>query len=272
VSKKLLIYEKVVALSNQRHREWSIKSENSYGFARGLNSVPLTAIEFPKAAAEYPIVFVSAGEEVVPVAVMGVRDGENLFLDSDGKLDAGYVPAFLRRYPFVFSASEDGSTFTLCIDETFEGFNQDGRGERLSDGEGEQTRYLGGGLGFLQEYQAHFAATRRFCKKLQELELLEPVGAQFRLKDGQTGALTGFMVIQRRKLQEITGEKLEELSRTGELELAYVHLQSIQNLARMLRRASASSTENAAADDTAAEASEADDMGVRLEGEPAGRA
>lgn len=272
MSKKLLIYEQVVPLSNERHREWSIKSDNSYEFARGLNSIPLTAIEFPKAAADYPIVFVSAGDEVVPVAVTGVRDGENLFLDADGRLDAGYVPAFLRRYPFVFSASEDGTTFTLCIDETFEGFNQDGRGERLFDGEGEQTRYLGGVLGFLQEYQAHFAATRRFCKKLQELELLEPVGAQFRLKSGQTGALTGFQVIQRKKLQEIPGEKLEEMSRTGELELAYVHLQSIQNLAGMLRRASAAPAEDAPAAEAPAEAVDTDDLGVRLEGEPAGRA
>jgi hypothetical protein len=255
VSKQLLIYEQVAPLSNERHREWSIKRENSYGFARGLSSVPLTAVEFPKAAADYPIVFVPAGEEVVPSAVLGVRDGQNLFLDADGRIDAGYVPAFLRRYPFVFSTSKDGRTFALCIDEKFEGFNQDGRGERLFDGEGEQTNYLAGVLGFLQEYQAHFAATRRFCKKLQELELLESVGARFRLENGQSGALTGFQVIQRSKLHALSGEKLEELSKTGELELAYAHLQSLQNLGGMLRRVNALPSDDAAEGEAAPAAS-----------------
>jgi hypothetical protein len=92
-------------------------------------------------------------------------------------------------------------------------------------------------LNFLQEYQAHFNRTRAFCSKLKELDLLEPMQAEFTLPSGKKTSLTGFQAINRAKLQALPGDTLEELSKTGELELMYTHLQSMRNFSAMVSRA-----------------------------------
>jgi hypothetical protein len=132
MTKQLLIYGAAEAVNKQKHKEWSVKSGADFSFASEVISVPLTAVEFIPASQDFAIVFSGEGDNIMPVAVMGVRENENLYIKADGSIDATYAPAFLRRYPFVFSSNDDGSNFTLCIDEGFEGCNQDNRGERLT--------------------------------------------------------------------------------------------------------------------------------------------
>jgi len=236
VAKQLLIYEKATPVTTQKHGDWSIKPGSGYTFAGGINSVPLTTVEFANSASEYAIVFTGEGDQIMPAVILGVRDQENLYLQEDGAWDARYVPAFVRRYPFVFASAEDGKTFTLCIDEEFEGCNSDGKGERLFDAEGAQTQYLKGVLAFLQDYQAQFVRTRAFCQKLQELNLLEPMQAMVTLGSGEQSSLAGFMGIERERLKALSGEQLADLARTDALELAYLPLHSLRNLSAVANR------------------------------------
>ena len=233
---QLLFYETAVQLSREKHRDWSIKKASDYSFAKNVNAVPLTAIEFAKAAAEYAIVFAGTEENVMPAVILGIQNNQNLYLNSDGTWQAKYIPAFVRRYPFVFSRTKDGQKFVLCLDESFSGCNQKGLGERLFDAQGSQTQYLDNVLNFLQQYQGQFQLTEAFCKKLTELNLLEPMQAQITLKTGQQVALTGFMAINRDRLKALTGEKLAELARTNELELMFIHLQSMGHFTDMVSR------------------------------------
>jgi hypothetical protein len=236
VTKQLLIYEKAAPVTTQKHGDWSVKPGSGYSFASGVNSVPLTTVEFANSASEYTIVFTGTEDQVMPAVILGMRDNENLYLKDDGVWDARYVPAFIRRYPFVFSSSEDGKTFTLCIDEEFEGCNTDGKGERLFDAEGNQTQYLKGVLAFLQDYQAQFERTKAFCRKLKELNLLEPMQAMFTLSSGEQSSLAGFMGIERERLKALSGEQLADLARTDALELAYLQLHSLRNLSAVANR------------------------------------
>jgi hypothetical protein len=236
MAKQLLIYERAVPVSRQRHGGTSVKSGRSFGFAREVNSVPLMAAEFANAAAEYAIVFAGQGEDIIPVVLLGVRDSENLFVKEDGSWAGKYVPAFLRRYPFVFSSTDDGNNFTLCIDEGFEGVNKTGKGEKLFDAEGERTQYLQNVLGFLQAYQVQFTRTKALTKKLQDLKLLDPVQARFTLPDGRVLSLTGFHTVNREKLRALTPEQLGELARNDNLELIYLHLHSMRHLAETAGR------------------------------------
>jgi hypothetical protein len=225
---QLLIYETAVPVSSGRHGKASIELRKGYGFARGINSVPLMAVEFPQAAPEYAIVFAQNGTEVLPVVILGARTGENLYVKEDDSWNASYLPAFVRRYPFIFSANEDGKTFTLCVDEAFQGLNYLGRGEALFDAEGKQTPYVDDVLKFLQEYRAQFMRTQAFCRKLVELNLLEPMRAQFTLGTEKM-SLGGFQAVDRAKLKALSGETLAQLAATDELELIYLHLQSLRN-------------------------------------------
>ncbi|QDW36916.1 SapC family protein [Bradyrhizobium sp. KBS0727] len=233
---QLLIYETVVPVMFANHRHSSVDIGRNFAFSSKINSVPLTAIEFRDAQSDYPIVFAGNKEGVMPAVILGLREGENLYLSRDGKWDARYIPAFVRRYPFVFAKSEDGERFNLCIDEQFSGFNGDGRGERLFTDDGKPTTYVENILKFLQEYQLQFHRTERFCKKLLELDLLEPMHAQVEMNSGEKYSLGGFMAVNREKLKELSGEKLAELAKTDELELIYLHLQSMRNFAALKDR------------------------------------
>ena len=223
-----LIYETAVPVSSGRHAKASVEAGQDYGYTRHVNSVPLTAVEFAMASAEYAIVFAVTGDEVLPVAILGARKNENLYLAADGAWQAKYIPAFIRRYPFVFSANADNETFTLCVDEAFPGLNYLGRGQPLFS-DGKPTPYVDNVLKFLQEYRIQFTRTQAYCAKLKQLGLLEPMQAQFTTTSGEKMSLTGFMVISRDKLKALAGEQLAELAKTDELELIYLHLQSMRN-------------------------------------------
>jgi SapC len=244
---QLLIYETVVPVMFANHRHSSVEIGRNFAFSSKVNSVPLTAVEFREALSDYPIVFAGNKEAVMPAIILGLREGENLYLSNDGKWDARYVPAFVRRYPFVFAKSDDEQRFNLCIDEQFSGFNGDGRGERLFTDDGKPTTYVENILKFLQEYQLQFHRTERFCKRILELDLLEPMQAQVELNSGEKYSLGGFMAVNREKLKELPAEKLAELAKTDELELIYLHLQSMRNFGALKDRLGLARAEKIAA-------------------------
>lgn len=226
---QLLIYETAVPVSNGRHAKCSVEAGRGFAFTRKVNSVPLMAVEFPQSAPEYAIVFAQSGDGVMPVVILGARPNENLYLTEDDSWSAKYVPAFIRRYPFVFSPSADGKTFTLCVDEAFQGLNYQGRGNALFTEDGKHTPYVDNVLKFLQEYRAQFLRTQAFTGKLKELDLLEPMQAQFTLESGEKMSLGGFQAVDRKRLKALPAEKLADLAATDELELVYLHLQSMRN-------------------------------------------
>ena len=223
MSTQLLFYKEAIPVSKEQHAVLSIDTTQDYSFASGVNSVPLTATEFPFAARDYVIVF--AGPETpIPAAILGVQQDRNVFVSTEGKWEGRYIPAFVRRYPFVFSSNEDSSTFTLCVDKEFKGLNEDGRGVKLFSDEGENTPYLDKMLNFLQEYQLQFQRTQAFCQKLKEFELLESMQAHFSLPSGSQQSLTGFQVISRDRLKALDADQLAELAKSDALELAYLHV------------------------------------------------
>jgi len=104
--------------------------------------VPITAVEFPLASAEYTIVFAAEGENVMPAVLPEVKNQQNLYLSSQARWKASYIPAFVRRYPFVFSSSNNVKTLTLCMDESLPGVNREGKGDALLGSDGKPTPYV----------------------------------------------------------------------------------------------------------------------------------
>lgn len=233
---QLLVYEAAVPVTHARHRAWSVEVGGDYAFSRHVNSVPLMEVEFPSAASEYPIVFGGTGDVVMPAVILGLRAEENLFVDADGGWKGRYIPAFLRRYPFVFSSRDEGRTFTLCIDESFPGCNPDGRGQKLFGDDAKPTPFVDNVLKFLQQYQVEFTRTQNFCKKLKDLNLLEPMQAQISLDSGEKRLLTGFSAVSRARLKTLSSDALADLVRSDELELLYTHLYSMRNFGAMRDR------------------------------------
>ncbi len=233
---QLLFYETAVPVTSNAHRDLSVRTGENYSFATKVNSVPLTAIEFSAAAAHYPIVFAGSDDKVMPAVILGVTGSQNLFVDGEGRWTGGYIPAFVRRYPFVFSTDRNAQNFVLHIDETFEGCNRDGRGERLFDSDGKHTQYLQSILRFLQDYQGQFRRTEAYCARLKELGLLQPMQAQFNLNSGERQSLSGFMAVNREKLKALGDTELRQMFDTDELECTFLHLHSMRHFNDMLGR------------------------------------
>jgi SapC len=229
MGKQLLIYETAVPITPARHGKHSVEVDGNYAFSAGVNAVPLMAVEILRAATEYAVVFTPVGDDVMPAVVLGVKGDQNLYLGPDGHWNAKYIPAFIRRYPFVFAASADNKTLTLCVDEAYPGLNTEGRGQRLFGDDGRPTAYVDQVLKFLKEYQAHFVRTQALGRRLKEFGLLEPMTAKVTTPSGGNLSLTGFMAASRAKLRELEPEKLAMLAKTDELELLYLHLYSMRN-------------------------------------------
>lgn len=229
MSKQLAIYDHAFPINAARHGDASVEAVKDFAFSRQLSTVPLMAAEIPAAAGEYAIVFIGKGEQIMPAVILGLNAKENRYIDEHGVWQAAYVPAFIRRYPFVFT-SPDSKSYYLCIDEAYAGFNREGRGQRLFGEDGQPTPYVQNVLKFLETCQIELKRSQLFCKKLQELGLFEPMQAKLRLDGGEVVSLIGFMGINRRKLASLPDETLASMAKTGQMELIYSHLHSLRNL------------------------------------------
>jgi hypothetical protein len=244
---EVLFYERPVPLNRTEHKDLRLKGVPNVKFAMNAHSVPLTGAEFGVAARDLLIVF--AGNDIAdagPVALLGLRQNENLYVDVDGKWAANtYVPAFVRRYPFVLAekpAGQEGEDFTVFLDEQYEGFNAD-EGERLFKEDGTDTELLTNAVGFLGEFQQNVARTKWFMQQLVKHDLLEPrnVRLQKDAKDGQEGKainLNGLFVVNEEKLRALDEKVTHELLREGVLGWVYAHLLSLANIDRLALRLS----------------------------------
>ncbi|PTR34745.1 SapC protein [Luteibacter sp. OK325] len=236
---EVLFYERPVPLNRTAHRDLRIKAVNNIRFAAGAHSVPLTGVEFAPAARDYPILFAgNTIEEAGPMALLGLRQGENLLVGENGFWETGlYIPAFIRRYPFVLAekpVGTEGDDFTVFLDEAYEGFN-DSEGERLFNEDGTDAPALTNAVKFLGEFQDHVARTQWFMGKLREHNLLEERTITLQ-KEGKGINLNGLFVINEEKLRTLDEKVAHEFLREGAFGWIYSHLVSLANIDRMAMR------------------------------------
>ena len=230
-----MFYEKPALLDREKHRKLRVQPTGGFGFSRKSNSLYLAAAEFNEACKEYPIVFTRSPDgKTVPVAVLGLREKENLFVDDQGRWLARYLPAFLRRYPFVLTPIP-GQSLAVCIDEAYPGLGETA-GQALFDEQGQETPFLKQTLEFLSQYQREYARTEAFCKRLEENGLLKETNVRADLRDGRTFTVNGLRVIDEKKLQELPDAVALSLFRSGEMNLVTAHLLSLSNIQRLADR------------------------------------
>ncbi|GAB4419490.1 MAG: SapC family protein [Sideroxydans sp.] len=230
-------YQKVVALNSNVHRNLKFDaSKVDFSFARDTTAVLLAFAEFVEAMREYPIVFIKAQDgKMRPVVLLGVRTGENLFVDESGKWDARYIPAFVRRYPFVMAEGGPEGQLLVCVDEACPALNGE-RGELLIDEEGRLQPRMTEVMQFLQNFQNEFARTELLTAQLEEAGLFMAQGVRFDTAQGQTFQLNDFYMIDEAKFNQLGDDKLPALFRSGALGMAYLHLASMGNMRRLLER------------------------------------
>lgn len=231
---EMMFYEKLNSLDSKVHAGFRLKPGTGFQFAAKTNSVPIVGVEFADIARECPIVFVKGTDNAfLPVALLGLRENENLMLDAGGKWDGRYVPAFIRRYPFVPAEVKEGQ-MVVCIDETAAGLNKE-EGELLFEGE-KPAPLLKNMILLLQDYQAQALRTAEFSKRLQELNLLIESNAEAKTPDGESFRLGGLFVVDEKRLQVLDKETVHALFASGDLGLIYAHLLSLGNLQALVAK------------------------------------
>ena len=214
--------------------------DQPFGFLREAHAVPVTVTEFGMAAGAYPVIFV--GDERVSVAVMGVRQGQNLFVKPDGMVEQDfYVPAFVRRYPFVFAADNNSDRLLLCVDR--EAPMVSDQPEIAFFENGQPSDFTQNAMQFCQEFERQRRQTAEFVKDIDKLGLFAERTASFQPRDqkgnnvGEPQVLAKYWAIDEEKVKQLPDEKLCEMQRNGMLGACTAHSISLLNWSRVINRA-----------------------------------
>ena len=232
-----LFYQDLMPLNSRDHAQYKTRTTDKADWLIGQHAVPLTAEEFPQAARYYPIIF-SSGENPVPLALMGLNEGTNVFVDEEGKLaEAIYVPAYVRRYPYMLAKlTPDTDELSLCFDPTSDLIGEDGDGVALFDGD-QPSEGCQGVLEFCKNFEEAGQRTQAFIEELEKHNLLmdgEVAVQQQGLE--QPFIYRGFKMVDQEKLREIRGDQLRTWNQSGLLALIFAHLFSLDLIREIFGR------------------------------------
>lgn len=233
-----LFYKDPVLLRFEEHGNAGLAPATGFGFAREAVAIPLSTGEFAVAMRHYPIVF-AMDEQASPIALVAIKREHNLFVERDGSWTAGsYVPAYVRRYPFITTETPDRSQQLLTVDRGSDRFVSsiaDHAGaERLFNDAGGPTTMAQNAMAFCNAYHRDYAATTAFGKALIAAKVLEPYHADFRLPDGSQHQLNGFYAINEKAFRSLSAETVSEWFAKGWLDLVTLHLASLQSFQALL--------------------------------------
>ena len=223
-----LFYNELQPLSSSAHGDWKARQVESAPFLARAHAVPLTVEEFSLAQRHYPIVF-SVGPNPVPLALMGLNEGVNVYVDADGRLTSDvYVPAYVRRYPFMLAKLRpDTDELSLCFDPTADAIGQFEEGNALFE-EAQPSEATKAILGFCEQFETAGQRTAAFIQELADHKLLidgevsiQPEGA------AQPFVYRGFQMVSEDAVRELRGDVLRKMVQSGLLPLVYVHLISL---------------------------------------------
>ncbi len=238
ISGAALFYSRPEPLNAQMHSKIGLRRvDKPFVFAAGSQAVPLTVGEFVPASLSFPIIF--AGEKKQPVGVMGVLANANMFIKEDGFFEPGsYVPAYIRRYPFVLAANASRESMVVCIDRDASMLG-DLPDLPFFDAKGEATEYTKGCIQFCNDYEIEIRRTESFVELLESLDLFETRRSTYKPMtaegvEGPEQILAEFWGVSEDKLKALPDAKLRELMDNGALKQIYAHLHSIGQFDNLL--------------------------------------
>jgi hypothetical protein len=233
-----LFYNGLEPLSSETHADWRIRQQDSAPFLVGQHAIPITTDEFPLVQRHMPIVF-SVGDDAIPLALMGLNEGVNVFMGDDGKLTETnfYVPAYVRRYPYMLARLRpDADELSLCFDPTSEAIGAFDDGDRLFEN-GQPSQVTKSILDFAEQFEQAGARTQNFMNELREQDLLMEGEVTIQVEDGQQPFVyRGFQMINEEKLTALRGDQLRKMSQSGMLPLLYAHLFSLSLMREIFAR------------------------------------
>ena len=231
-----LFYNSLVPLSTQFHQGYGLAVQDGIGFTSVTHAIPLTVDEFSVAQRSFPIIF-GMGPSPAPLALLSLTDGLNLYVDKDGKWEDGaYLPAFVRRYPFMLAKlGPDAAELSLCFDDTA-GIVTPDAADKLFDGDqaSPTTKRV---LDFCDQFEQAVARTRGFMEELEKLDLLTDGEVTIQQPDmPEPSVYRGFRMVAEEKLQNLRGDQARKMIQNGMMGLIYAHLFSLSQISHLFER------------------------------------
>ena len=240
ITGQVMFYGKPEPLSPEAHGKLGFRPLDApFAFAASAHILPLQVSEFGLAALSYPVIF--AGEQKAPMAILGIRPGENLFVSTDGRYEEqAYIPSFIRRYPFVLAGGDGNEQLIVCIDRDAPMLMEGGEVPLFVDGK--LSSFAQNAVDFCSNFETERRRTDLFVARLRELDLFEAKAATFtpRLADGTQGQpiqVADYFAVSEEKLNALSDKDLRDLHMTGALRQISAHLISMFNWERLIARA-----------------------------------
>ncbi|KHS46608.1 SapC family protein [Novosphingobium subterraneum] len=229
-----MFYNDLMPLNSRDHATWKAKNADAAPWLIGQHAIPLTAEEFPQAARHYPIIFAS-GDNPVPLALMGLNEGVNVFVDDEGKVTQPiYIPAYVRRYPFLLAKLNPNSEeLSLCFDPSANLLGDSVEGQDLFT-DGQPSEATQAALGFCEQFEQAGQRTQAFIDELKKHDLLmEGEVAIQQQGNDQPFVYRGFQMVNQEKLRDVRGDVLRGWAQSGLLPLLYAHLFSLELISQI---------------------------------------
>lgn len=229
------MYQNVEAINSIAHLKCGIKEIKSFLYAKELIHAPVTIAEFYEGCKDYPIVFVKDEQGVwTALALLGYKEKENLFIDEKGLWEKGrYIPAFIRRYPFIFMVQENTQELALAFDSACKDEVCTSMERKFFNEEGKATEFIQKTVQFLNQFQNDLKATSAFLQQLEVWELLEARMATFVTPSGEKTNVDGFYVVNEEKLRHLSEKKKNDICKKEAMPLITAHLISLSNVHRL---------------------------------------
>jgi hypothetical protein len=237
VSGNVMMYQDPQPLTRDKHAKFGVTQvAKPFAFMQTSHFVPVTAAEFGAAASSFPIIF--AGEERTPLAVMGIRAGENLFVEDGQFGNQFYMPSFARRYPFVLAGDAENDRFVVCVDEKAECVTDKKPTQPFFDGE-KPTQFTDEAFEFLKKFESDRRATDQMIARFKELDMFEQKEMNFQGNnpDGSLAEkqkIADYFAITDEKIRGLDAKTTKELTDNGYLSVAYSHMISLGNWQRLV--------------------------------------
>lgn len=232
-----LFYKDLMPLNSRDHATWKSRTTDHATWMVGQHAVPLTVEEFVHASRFFPIVF-SASEQPVPLALMGLNEGVNTFVDDTGKmLQQIYIPAYARRYPFMLAKlTPETEDLSLCFDPTTDLVGEFDEGQALFEN-GEPTEACKATLDFCKNFEEAGFRTQAFVDEVTKLGLL--MDGEVSIQQAgfeQPFIYRGFKMVDQEKLRDLRGDQLRTMNQSGMLALIFAHLFSLDHMSEVFAR------------------------------------
>lgn len=231
-----LFYNSLVPLSSETHADYGLAVQEGIGFTAVTHAIPLTVDEFAIAQRSFPIIF-GMGPNPAPLALLSLTDGVNLFVDAAGRWETGaYLPAFVRRYPFMLAKLfPDATELSLCFDDTSGIITADAH-DKLFEGTtpSATTKRI---LDFCEQFEQAVSRTRGFMEELEKLDLLTDGEVTIQQPDmAEPSVYRGFRMVAEERLQNLRGDQARKMVQNGMMGLIYAHLFSLSQITVLFER------------------------------------